>query len=492
MKIDLINKDFLDFKSNLLILPVFEDNNYNELEEVDSKLNKRISELKKEKEFECKLNQTYLIETLGNLNYKRILLIGIGKEQELTLEKIRQVYGTSSKIANSLKLTNYSTILIKTKFKSEEVLQSIIEGANLGSYKFIKFKSDKNIKQLDNLQILTKENNKEFNKSIKLSTIISDSVILARDLINSPSSLKTPVQMGDIIKKVAKESNLKCTIFNKSQIEKLKLNSLTTVSKGSPQPPIFVILEHKSSKKDKTIVLVGKGVTFDSGGINVKPWDGMKDMKRDMSGAAAVIGILRIISLLKLNLNVIGLLPITENMPGGNAMKPGDVIKSYSGKTIEVLHTDAEGRLILADSLSFGEKNFKPDKIIDIATLTGACPIALGNLSAGLMSNNKELTKQIQKASEESGEKVWELPLYEEYKKDIESNVADLKNIGDPRSYAGTITAGLFLKEFIEKTPWVHLDIAGTAWSEENKNYLSQGGTGYGIRLLTKFLINQQ
>lgn len=489
MKIELVNKNFSEIMTNLLVLPVFEDSSYAELDEVNSKLNNRISEIIKEKEFEPKLNQTYLLDSLGNLNQKRILLIGLGKESLLTLEKIKQIYGNSSKISISLKLKSYSTILLKTKFSSEELVQAITEGSILGSYRFTKFKTKNNLHKLEYIQISTKEKNLQ--KSVNEATIIQDSVLLARDLINSPSSLKTPIKIAEIIKKVSKESNLKCTILNKNQIDKLKLNSLTTVSKGSSQAPVFIILEHKASKKSKTIALVGKGVTFDSGGINTKLWDGMKDMKKDMSGAAAIFGVLRSVSLLKLNLNIIGLLPITENMPGGNAMKPGDVINSYSGKTIEVLHTDAEGRLILADALSFGEKNFKPDKIIDLATLTGACTIALGNLSAGLMSNNKELTKELQKASEESGEKVWELPLYEEYKKDIESNVADLRNIGDPRSYAGAITAGLFLKEFVEKTPWAHLDIAGPSWSEETNNYLVQGGTGFGIRLLTRFLINE-
>ncbi len=489
MKINIINKNFLDINSNLIILPVFEDILYKELEQVDAKLNNRITELIKEKDFEAKLNQVYLIETLGKLNQKRILLVGLGKESELTLEKIRQAYGTSSKIIKSLKITNYSTLLINCKFKPGELAQVIVEGSILGAYKFDKFKS-KVEKKIDYLDIITKET-KEIESAIKKAQILADSVYLARDLVNNPSSIKTPVYIGEFAKKIAKESGLKCTVLQKKDIEKLKMGCLLGVSKGSAQPPVFVILEYYNNKKKSPVVLVGKGITFDSGGINLKPWDGMKDMKQDMSGAASVLGIMRTVALLKLNVNLVGLMPITENMPGGNSMKPGDILTSYSGKNIEMQHTDAEGRLILSDALSFAEKNFKPSKIIDLATLTGACVIALGTLTAGLFSDNNDLVREIIKASQESGERVWQLPFYEEFKRDIESVIADVKNLGNPKGSAGAITAAVFLREFVEKTPWAHLDIAGTAFSDENMHYLVQGGTGYGIRLLTQFLINE-
>ena len=492
MDIEILNRSLFESKTPLLALPVIENQEYGELNEVNDKLSNVIKELIKDKEFDPKPNQLYLLNTLGNLPHKKVLLVGLGKEEELTLEKIRQAYGSCSKFVNSLKLKHYSTILLKSKrFKPEEITQALVEGSRLGSYQFTKFRTkDKDqLTKINLLSIIT--SNKEISNSIKKAIILTDSVFLVRDLVNNPSSLKTPTYIGELSKKIAKELGLKCTLLNKAQIEKLKMGGLLGVSKGSSQPPLFVILEYRPNKKAKTIALVGKGITFDSGGINLKPWDGMKDMKEDMAGAATVLAILRTAAMLRLNINLIGLMPLTENMPGGGAMKPGDILTTYSGKNIEMLHSDAEGRLILSDALSFAEKNFKPDKIIDLATLTGACIIALGTQAAGLMSKNKELVKEILKASEETGERVWELPLYDEFKKDVESSIADVKNIGNPKGYAGAITAASFLSEFVEKTPWAHLDIAGTAFAEEPGPCTALGGTGFGVRLLTQFLLNE-
>ncbi len=492
MDIEILNRSLFEAKTPLLVLPVLENQEYGELNEVNHKLSNAVKEAIKDKEFEGKLNQLYSLNTLNNLSHKKVLLVGLGKEEELTLEKIRQAYGSCSKYANSLRIKHYSTILLKSKkFKPEEITLALVEGARLGSYQFTKFKTkDKDsLTKINLLSIIT--SNKEILHSIKKAIILTDSVFLVRDLVNNPASFKTPTYISEVAKKVAKESGLKCTVLQKPQIEKLKMGALLGVAKGSTQPPAFVILEYRPNKKGKTIAFVGKGITFDSGGINLKPWDGMKDMRDDMAGAATVLGLMRTAALLRLNINLVGLMPLTENMPGGSAMKPGDILTTYSGKNIEMLHSDAEGRLILADALSFAEKNFKPDKIIDLATLTGACVVALGTVAAGLMSKNKELVKELLKASEESGERIWELPLYDEFKKEVESSVADVKNIGNPRGYAGALTAGAFLSEFVEKTPWAHFDIAGPAFVDDAQHYLSSGGTGFGVRLLTQFLLNE-
>ncbi|MBI2672338.1 leucyl aminopeptidase [Candidatus Woesearchaeota archaeon] len=494
MEVSVLNRNLNETNGLMLVLPIQENLEfYHELNEVNNKLGNTIKDLIKDKEFEGKLNQTYLINSLGKLNFKKVLLIGLGKD--VSIEKIMQAYGTASKYANSLKLKEYSTVLVKAKkIDAEKIIENTVLGARLGAYEYTKFKTkNKNeINKIELFSIITKEQGKKIEDAVKKAIILTDSVFLVRNLVNDPASLKTPLMIAEIVRKVAKNSGLRYKVYRKKDLEKMKMGAILGVARGSEQEPAMVVLEYNGRRKAKKIALVGKGITFDSGGINLKPWEGMTNMKMDMAGAATVLGIMRTASLLKLNINLIGLMPLTENMPGGNATKTGDILTGYSGKTIEVSHTDAEGRLILSDALSYAEKNYKPDKMIDFATLTGACLVALGSKIAGLMANNKDLTKELQNSSENTGEKIWELPLYDEFKKDVESKVADVKNLGHPKGYAGTITAASFLSTFVEKTAWAHLDIAGTAWSDETSNYLSEGGTGFGIRLIIDFLINQK
>jgi len=495
MEVSVLNRNLKETNGLLLVLPVFEEGElYHELNEVNNKLGNLVKDLIKNKEFTGKLNQTYLINSLGKVNFKKILLVGLGKEKEITSEKIMQAYGSASKYVNSLKLREYSTVLFKIKkLDTEKIIESIVLGARIGAYEYTKFKTkNKNeINKIELFSIIINEQVTKIGEAVKKAIVLSDSIFLVRNLVNEPASLKTPLMIAEVVRKAAKGSGLKYKLFRKKDLEKMKMGAILGVARGSSQEPVMAALEYNGGRKAKKIALIGKGITFDSGGINLKPWEGMTAMKMDMAGAATVLGIMRAASLLKLNVNLFGLMPLTENMPGGNATKTGDILTGYSGKTIEVAHTDAEGRLILSDALSYAEKNYKPDKMIDFATLTGACLGALGSKIAGLMGNNKELIKELEDSSENTGEKIWELPLYEEFKKDVESKIADVKNLGHPKGYAGTITAASFLSEFVEKTPWAHLDIAGTAWSDETANYLSDGGTGFGIRLIIDFLMKQ-
>jgi leucyl aminopeptidase len=289
--------------------------------------------------------------------------------------------------------------------------------------------------------------------------------------------------LADRAKELAKKHGFKCNVLMSDQIKRLNMGAFLAVAQGSHQPPRFIILEYRGAGGSQPLALVGKAITFDSGGISIKPWEGMDEMKDDMSGGAAVLGAMCAAAMLKLPVNLVGLIPSTENLPGGGAYKPGDVLRSMSGITIEVISTDAEGRLILSDALAYAAR-YKPAAIVDLATLTGACIIALGHINTGMMGNNDDLMEKIEDASKKTAEKVWRLPMDDEYAEQIKSDIADVKNVGGRP--AGTITAALFLKKFVGETPWVHLDIAGTAWSKEGKPYIPKGATGVGVRLLTQ------
>ena len=335
-------------------------------------------------------------------------------------------------------------------------------------------------------------NEADFQKSqqaIAAVATIVNNVNLVRDLINGPPSIVTPEYMAQTAKKeIANKPYTKITIFDKKLLEKNKMNCILGVSQGSVNEPKLIIAEYTPPKYTKTIVIVGKGVTYDSGGINLKPTGYLETMKDDMSGAAIVLATVKTAAELKLPVKLVALAPCVENMPSGSALKPGDVLVGASGKSIEIGNTDAEGRLILSDALHYAA-TYKPDYIIDLATLTGACIVALGNLCCAIMSNNDTLKQAITKAGKETNEKVWELPLIEEYKDDIKSDIADIKNIGAGKGEAGTITAGLFLSEFVGDYKWMHIDIAGPVWTTKGSAYTQKGATGYGVRLMTQFLI---
>jgi len=409
-----------------------------------------------------------------------------------TNDTIRFVSGKIAQKARELKLKEFSIIVPPTSLiESISSVSQIVEGCKMSLYKFEKYKS-KIENNIPNLTILVAKSEK-VSKAIRIAEIVSDGVIYTKSIANLPPNECIPTTLANFARIVSKKNNIKCIIISKSELSKKGFGGITAVGQGSKNEPKMIILEHnRGSRNEKPIVLVGKAVTFDTGGISLKPGEKMDEMKFDKCGGCTVMGIMKVVSELKLPINVVGIIPSVENMPGGESYRPGDIIKLYGGKTAEILNTDAEGRLILADALSYGEKQYSPKVIIDFATLTGACIIALGTNIAGMVSNNDKLVQTIIKSSKRTTEEVWELPLNDDYMDMIKSDVADMKNVGIGRS-AGTITAAAFLRSAIKNTPWVHIDIAGVAWTQtgtKEKPYNPKGATGFGVRLILDYLQN--
>ncbi|MEM3517622.1 MAG: leucyl aminopeptidase [Nitrososphaerales archaeon] len=463
---------------------------------IDTLMNGVISDIIKTGDFTAELNQTLLLYTHNKIKPKRLLLVGLGKKGEFNLETVRSVSGKVALQVKNLSLPSYTTLLYGEDFgiPIENLTQALIEGFELALYSFNRFKTEKEKipKEVKEVTIFVQNNENILfvQKGLAVAKIICKATKLARDISNAPSNDITPQALADIAKSIADKHSLEFEVLERSDMERLGMGGILAVSSGSQQPPKMIIMKYKGREGSSPIILVGKAVTFDSGGISIKPSDKMEDMKYDKSGGAAVIAVMQAIAELNLPLNVIGIIPATENLPSGSAYKPGDIIRHYGGKTTEVISTDAEGRLILADAISYS-KNYKPQAIIDIATLTGACVIALGNHASGMLTNNQNLGKKVIDAAELSGEKVWQLPLWKEYLEQIKSGVADLKNLGGRAG--GAITAAAFLNEFVGDYPWVHLDIAGTAYTQEGsieKTYIPKGATGVGVRLLVQLLRN--
>jgi leucyl aminopeptidase len=330
---------------------------------------------------------------------------------------------------------------------------------------------------------------REVREAAKRGQVVSGAVYFARDLVSTPSNEMTPTILAGRAKDVAKNKGVRVSVLDVKGIKKAGMNAMLGVARGSHEPAKFIILRYDGApKKEKPVVVVGKGITFDSGGISLKPAEKMDEMKADMSGGAVVLGVFKAISELGLPVNLVGLIPATENLPGGGAYKPGDVLRSLSGKTIEIISTDAEGRLLLADALTYAG-HFNPAAVVDIATLTGACVIALGEDVIGMLGTDDKLKAQVRAAAEETGEKLWELPLWEDFAELLKSDVADFKNTGGRAG--GAISAAVFLSKFVGKYPWVHLDIAGPAWRKAGKPYIPKGASGIGVRLLVRFLMDR-
>ena len=477
-------------KTELLCGFVLEDSNkVLGLPKFDTKISSSINQ--SIKDMNGKLGKLTIIPIPDNKQAQRILLAGIGKKENLTNDTIRFVSGKIAQKARELKLKEFSIIAPPTfVWNSISALSQIIEGAKISLYKFDKFKAEKSDKSPDLTIIIAKSN--EGSKAIKIAEIISEGVMFAKNIANLPPNECTPTTLANFAKDISKKNKMKCTIISQPELKKKGFGGITAVGKGSKNEPKLITIEHNHGpKSQKPIVLVGKAVTFDTGGISLKPGQGMDEMKFDKCGGCTVLGIMKSVSELKLPINVVGIIPSVENMIGGEAYRPGDIIKLYNGKTAEILNTDAEGRLILADALAYGEKQYAPKAIIDFATLTGACIVALGNNVAAIVSNDKQLTKEITNSSKTTTEEIWELPLTQDYMDMIKSDVADIKNVGIGRA-AGTITAAAFLKSAIKDTPWVHFDIAGVAWTQgaatKQKPYNPKGATGFGVRLILDYL----
>ncbi|MFQ5451621.1 MAG: leucyl aminopeptidase [Nitrospinaceae bacterium] len=473
------------------------------LKEIDRSLHGIIAASYKDKRFEAKSNQVLLLNARGMLKAENVLLAGVGKQKEITEDRLRQAAGTAAKQAEKSRFSKLSFFLEDGAFekmagsrkKGTRVnpAQAVTEGAQLALYHFDPYKSKENESPPHRVREIvlfgpSKTQAGPLRKGVGRGVKVAEAVWLTRDLISHPSNRATPGFLAATARKIARNHALTCKILGTKEMKKLGMGSLLGVARGSHEPPAFIILEYfGAGKKEAPVVIVGKGVTFDTGGISLKPSANMDEMKMDMSGGAVTLGTLQAAASLQLPVNVVGLVPATENMPGGSAIKPGDILTSMSGKTIEVLNTDAEGRLVLADALNYAAR-YKPRAVIDLATLTGAVVVALGHLASAVLGNNEPLIATLKECGDATGERVWHLPLWEEHEKAVKSDIADLKNIAAPGVGAGTITGAAFLKAFAGDQPWTHIDIAGTSWSSEEKPYIPKGPSGYGVRLLIHFL----
>ena len=460
------------------------------IQNVDLEWKGFISTLIKQGDFKGESFETRLYYTQGGLPAKRVVLTGLGKKGEFDLEKWR---GAASKAGQYIRNSGIKQFAIPiekfSSFSDEELVESFVIGLLLGVYQFNEFKTlerDK-IKEIEEV-VLLGEKDEEINligNGLRTGQIISESVYMARDLVNGPSNQITPTVLAEKAAEIAKDHDMEVQVLEVSQAEAMGMGAFVAVTKGSQEPGKFIVLEYNKGKELDTVALVGKGITFDSGGISIKPSENMDRMKDDMSGAAAVLSTMKAASKLRLPLHLVGIMPATENLPSGKAYKPGDILKTLSGQTVEVISTDAEGRLILSDALTYSLR-YQPKAIIDLATLTGACVIALGDYVIGLFGNDESLLTRIEEASARTGEKVWKMPLWDEYFDYLKSDVADFRNVGTRA--AGAIIGAIFLSKFVEKVPWIHLDIAGPASIEKEKPYIPRGGTGAGVRLLIQML----
>ncbi len=413
------------------------------------------------------------------INGQRILLIGLGKKDKFNASGVRLAAGKASRAAISKKV---GSVAVECFCSGLDSCQAMGEGLVLGSYQFLDYKTkdEKNF-ELKSATVIGCDHDE-----IMKGAAIGKAVCFARDLANHPGNVTTPSRLAEEAGEIAKEGGMKLTVFDRKEITAMGMGALAGVAQGTDEPPKFIVLEYFGSDESQNPkILVGKGLTFDAGGISIKPSSKMDEMKYDMCGSAVVLGVFKALAALKPKLNVVGIVPSTENLVGAKAYKPGDILTAYNGKTIEVLNTDAEGRLILADGLSYASKHYEPEYILDFATLTGAVLVALGHVAAGVLGTDEDLMRLVKESSVNAEEKVWELPLWPEFCKQVKSKIADVKNTGAARQ-AGTIAGAAFLKEFVGgRIPWVHFDIAGTAWGGKPTSIDPKGSaTGWGVRLV--------
>ena len=424
-----------------------------------------------------------------------VLIVGLGKAKEFSLEKVRQFAGTAARTVRARGQHSVMLPVLNDRVLGSPatVAQALTEGALLGLYRYDKFKDvpkHERTRRLDAITIVAERSGDvaAVKRAVEKAQVVAEAVWLVRDLITGPSNLITPTYLANQARAIAKELKLKCTVIPFPQLKRLGFGGIVGVAQGSAHPAQFIAIDYNPRGARATFALCGKGITFDTGGISLKPSSKMEAMKYDMSGAAAVLGTVKSAAKLKLPHRIVGIIAATENMPSGTAQKPGDVLKTLSGKTVEVINTDAEGRLVLADCLHYA-KRYKPDCVVDLATLTGACVVALGTEAIGMLTKNEQLAARVNQAGKTTYERVWRLPLWDEYAPMLKSDIADIKNVSDT-GQAGTIIAGKFLEVFAEGLPWVHLDIASTAWTDKDKPYIPKGAVGIGVRLLINLMEN--
>lgn len=487
--IQLKSADLKKVKTETLVIPVCEDKDIHD----DATIAALIRKAKKLKEFKGAKDDQVVFYNLPDVKIVRLIFIGLGKLKKIDMEALRSMAGKAVKGCIKKDL---SEVLIavpaaeKLNLTVQPVLAALMEGACLGNHLFDKYKKEKKHKPLKKINLLVKPAAaKTYRRLPARIETVCQGTILAREWVSTPSNDKIPARFSRSIARLARQANLKVSVWGAKDLKNKKFGAMLAVAAGSQNTPRLVILEHKPQQGKKSIVLVGKGVTFDSGGINLKPSASLEDMKIDMSGAAAVAATLITAAKLKAKMNIVGIIPLVENMPSGKASRPGDIIKSYAGKTVEIGNTDAEGRLILIDALAYGVKKYKPRVLIDLATLTGACVVALGEKIAGVFSLDDKLAQAIISSGDKTYERCWRMPLADDYKELLKSDFADLNNIASTR-YGGAITAALFLSEFVGKIRWAHIDIAGPVYGKKETAYCAAGGTGFGVRLLCDLLEN--
>lgn len=480
-------------RSGCVVVAVFESRKLSAVaQQIDQVSGGAIGAILRRGDLEGKPGQTLLLHNIPNLPSERVLLVGCGKEKEFSESRYRETTARSVTVIKDTGATEITSYLTELDVKGRDIawkVRQAVEVTEASLYRFDQLKSKpNNHRRALRRVVLAVPKRSDLGageQAIKQGQAIAEGVKLARDLGNLPGNICTPAYLAEQAVAIGKQYGLKTTVLEKEDMQQLGMGALLSVARGSRQPPKLIVLEYQGAKEgEPPVVLVGKGLTFDAGGISIKPAANMDEMKYDMCGGASVLGAVKAAAELKLPLNVVGIVPSSENLPDGDANKPGDIVTSMSGQTVEVLNTDAEGRLILSDALTYAER-YKPALVIDIATLTGACVIALGAHASGLLANNDQLAREILSAGKYTHDRAWQLPLWDEYQKQLDSNFADMANIGGRE--AGTITAACFLSRYAKNFKWAHLDIAGTAW----KTGKEKGATGRPVPLLVQFLINR-
>ena len=493
MQIEVQRKDAITASGDAVVIPLTKsDAAPRALRALDEAIGGLLSRVFDAGDFTGKSSEVISLPVAG-IAAKRVVLVGIGEEKNANAESLRAASGRAAKALARAKAKR-GAIVVPTlrRVKPEESAQALAEGVVLGAYRFDKYKSGNDRPPaLEGVTLLAADARQvaALRRGAKLGQLLAESVNFARELSNEPGATCTPEHLASEARKLGRAHGLKVTVFAEKELEREKMAGILTVGRGSTHPPRLIVLEHgapaKSARKRPTLAFVGKGITFDSGGISIKPAASMDEMKHDMSGGAAVLGAMRAAALLDLPCHVIGIIAAAQNMPDGNAYVPGDIIRSAQGKTIEVLNTDAEGRIVLSDALHYAT-SYKPDAIVDLATLTGACLVALGDVACAVLGNDEKLIGRLRSAADATHERAWPLPLWEEHKTAIKGTVGDIVNTGGRNG--GVSTAAAFLSHFVGETPWAHLDIAGTAWTTKETAYYAKGATGFGVRLLIELV----
>lgn len=496
MKIKAISASIENFACDLLVVNEFEGvkSPGGATGAIDRALKGMITHLSQSGEITGRIGTATLIHTHGKIPAERVLVVGLGKREKFDYDEVRKASAAVVAVAKKVKAAKIASIVHGAGIgglDAQVAAQATVEGFMLKNYKFAGYALKKDEPDFEIKEFILVDHSsakiKSIEKAVHQTEIIINAVNIARSFVSAPSNEITPSFLANYAQKICKTNHMTCKVLGLNEIKLQGMGALYAVAKGSKEPAKLIVMKYHGAKSKETIGLVGKGITFDSGGISIKPSNKMWEMRDDMAGAAAVIEIMQAAAQLKIKKNLIAVVPCSENMPDGGSFKPGDVIKALSGKTIEVISTDAEGRMVLADALSYAQK-LGADKIIDIATLTGACRMTFGDVASGVMTNNQEMLDSIIESSKETGEKMWQLPLYAEYEEYSKSEIADVKNSTETGK-ASTSTAGLFLKEFVDDIPWVHIDIAGTVNLDKERGYYSAGSTGVPVRTIINWLL---